>query len=859
MCKHIFRIYSFIIVFISLFIIDSYASEKDYDYGLKFLAHTVNQDQRTGLDLTPDKPLKISDQEFTLSFQLKLREEKHTYGYVFRLISKDESSFDLISHLVENRLSFLLNNKGEATISKTYEIDRKSIENKWLDVQIRFLSDKTIASIDKVETILNVSLNDFSELHVLFGNNKYLQFSTTDVAPMSIKNIEIRDKNKGLIRQWPLYQYLGDETFDSVKSDKAIVTNGCWEIDKHYQWSKVQSFTFFKESPQIAEDTITGRVFMATRNYVYVYHIKSNSTDTIQVQHGTPYLGVSRRIIYDDTKNQLISYALDIPELSIFDFTTNKWSQNRIENIDRYQHQNHMIDYDKRYLITFGGYGRHMYISSLSKRKLDEEGLWENNILDNIHPRYLAAMGLEDKSNVLILGGYGSASGKQEEWAHNYYDLYRINFDTYKTTKLWEYTNQKEHYTFSNSMVVDPINNKVYVLAYNNDRFKTQLQLCSFDIETNNPSPLFLGDTIPYDFLDIKSYSTLFLDRKNKILYALVLQGGNETIQTVDIYSLSFPPITKDEINPFLSVEKSSTEISIIIIVLGLIAIILICFFIYIFYNRKRSGAGSKEISKQGDSFIEDSDKSVSLAKQVTVSSIYLIGGFKILDKSGTNITREFTPTLKSVFLFLLLNSIKKEKGTTSQQLDETFWFDMDKDKAVNNRSVNIRRLRLLLEKIGNVDVINQSGYWLMTIGQEVFCDYKELMSILGQKKHKEEFTLEEVNTILDLASGDFLSTTNDEWLDKHKSEYSIIITETLISISKQTTVESNFTLLLKISDVILANDNIDEDGIKMKVQALYKMKKKGLSKKVFDQFYSDYVKILGSEPSFTYEEIIKI
>lgn len=856
MCKHIFRIFSFIILFILLSIVNSYASEKDYDYGLKFLAHTVNQDQRTGLDLTPERSLKISDKEFTLSFQLKLRKEKHTYGYVFRLISKDESSFDLISHLAENRLSFLLNNKGEATISKTHKIDNESIEDKWLDIQIKFLSGKTIALINKVETTIDAPLSDFKELHVLFGSNKYLQFSTTDVAPMSIRNIEIQGENKKLIRNWSLSQYLGNETFDSVESDKAIVTNGSWEIDKHYQWSKVQSFSFFKESPQITEDTITGRVFMATQKYVYVYHIKSNTTDTIKVQHGTPYLGVSRRIIYDNVTNRLISYALDIPELNIFDFTTNTWSQNRTENIDRYQHQNHIIDYNKRDLITFGGYGRHMYISSLSKRKLDEDGLWDNKDIDTIHPRYLSAMGQEDDRNILILGGYGSASGKQEEWAHNYYDLYRINIDTYETTKLWEYTNQKEHYTFSNSMIVDRTNNKIYALAYNNDRFKTRLQLCSFDIETNNPSPLFLGDTIPYDFLDIKSYSTIFLDNKSKTLYAMILQGGNDIEQTVDIYSLSFPPITKDAISPFLPNDKSSTKsMPFLMIVIGLIILILICLFIYNFYHKKRSQ--TKEIAKHNDSSLER-DKSDTFVKQVIISSIYLIGGFRVIDKNGFNITREFTPTLKSVFLFLLLNSIKREKGTTSQQLDETFWFDMDKDKAVNNRSVNVRRLRLLLEKIGDIDVVNKSGYWLMSVGESVFCDYKELMGILGQKKHKEAFTIDEINTILDLASGDFLSATYDDWLDKYKSDYSILITETLISISRQNTVESDYNLLLKISDIILANDNIDEDAIKMKVQALYKMKKKGLSKKTFDQFYSDYVKLLGSEPSFTYEEIIK-
>ena len=83
------------------------------------------------------------------------------------------------------------------------------------------------------------------------------------------------------------------------------------------------------------------------------------------------------------------------------------------------------------------------------------------------------------------------------------------------------------------------------------------------------------------------------------------------------------------------------------------------------------------------------------------ISAILLLGGFQVFDKQGNNITGEFTPTLKLLFLFLLLNSIKGGKGTTSQRLEETFWFDMSKTSAVTTVRVNIRKLRLILETVG--------------------------------------------------------------------------------------------------------------------------------------------------------------
>lgn len=44
------------------------------------------------------------------------------------------------------------------------------------------------------------------------------------------------------------------------------------------------------------------------------------------------------------------------------------------------------------------------------------------------HSRYLSAMGIEDKDHILIMGGYGSRSGKQEESPQNYYDPLSVEY-----------------------------------------------------------------------------------------------------------------------------------------------------------------------------------------------------------------------------------------------------------------------------------------------------------------------------------------------------------------------------------------------------------------------------------------------
>ena len=59
-----------------------------------------------------------------------------------------------------------------------------------------------------------------------------------------------------------------------------------------------------------------------------------------------------------------------------------------------------------------------------------------------------------------------------------------------------------------------------------------------------------LSDSIKYNFLDIKSYCDLFLYRKTSSLYAIVQQeqaSGESTV--IEIYSLAFPPLSKDFIH----------------------------------------------------------------------------------------------------------------------------------------------------------------------------------------------------------------------------------------------------------------------------------------------------------------------
>ena len=758
----------------------------NYRYGLTFKAHTVNQDQRTSLDLTPDRSLHLGN-KFSLSFDIKLREELHTYGYVFRIISDDTSScLDFISYQLRSRFNFILN-KGSSIVENVDFIDSTQIvKDEWIKIRLDFTEQGIKISVNEATQMMRHSFKDFNSLSFLFGSNRHPKYYTTDVPPVSLRNIELYNQDGRIIRCWKLALHnRKGETMDEVEAQRAIVQNGIWEIDRHYNWQKEKSLKFDSkkfqcQNLQLAYDSIGGRIFMVLKEKVLVYHVDNKQVDTLSVEKGEPYFGVSRQVIYSAATDELISYSTEHPLLSKYNFATHEWSIPSTWEVDSRQHHNRMIDPETNHLILFGGYGRHTYNADFVEKGLNDGDQWQIISLDScITPRYLSAMGIEDKDHILIMGGYGSRSGKQEESPQNYYDLYRLNIRDKSCSKVWSFFNEGEHFTFSNSMIIDTVADKLYALVY--------------------------------------------------------------------------PPLSSDEIY----MEKNKDCHFSTWVIYGSILICLVFFFfviVYVYKKKKSKTTGvSMTISK-----VEYGEQEIAKPSNRKISAILLLGGFQVFDKQGNNITGEFTPTLKLLFLFLLLNSIKGGKGTTSQRLEETFWFDMSKTSAANNRRVNIRKLRLILETVGEVQIVNKNDYWYIDMGKDTLCDYHQVCQILNAFEFYNSSNKEMIVNFVELASlGVLLPNVSTEWVDEYKSEYSHNVIELLLSISVREEIGKDNKLLLKIADIILMHDCTDEDAIRIKCRALFLSGQKGLAKQCFDKYCADYNRLLNTSPEFTYDDVI--
>ena len=841
-----------------------YAFEhKIENYGLMFAAHTVDQDHRTSLNLNSGKGMSFPQEGFIMSFDIKLRNELYTYGYIVRIISHNDQNVDLVSYLYDSKISVISGSEHEKS-QMEYLVDSMLIKkDQWMPIQIQFLPSSAKIKINGKNISISHSFRDFDDVQIVFGASNLGRFFSGDVAPMSIRNLSLQSLQGKAFYYWRLdrnSKTTDNLVYDSISALPACVKNGKWEIDKHYHWRMVTSFEIDYKNPQLAFDEIKGVFFVASDKKLYTYNVNNKTLDTLSFK-GSPFLGVSSQMLFHPLKKTLFSYNIYHDKLNWFNPTTLSWSVNKKITVDDNQHHNRFFDKDKLYL--YGGYGRHQYSGILYEYNLKDSLKWSQIDLDTlISPRYLSALGKYSNDKLLVLGGYGSSSGKQEDFPQNFYDLYLLNLNTGTCKKMWEMEHTDEHFVMGNSAIVDTLTNSIYALTYRNDCYNTAIYLSQFLIKTNTPVRQIVSDSILYKFRDIYSYCDLFYHSNDASLYAVILEPSQNESSLCRIYKLAFPPLI---LTTTSDIENKSDKWGYVI---GVTVFILL--FLIFSWKKSQQVKKLRKVKVPNNLPLTEEIGHVSLEtvtpkinRKEVKSTVFLVGGFQVFDSLGQDITGNFTPTLKQLFLFLLLNSIKNEKGVTSQRLDETFWFDMSKASAANNRSVNIRKLRLLASKIGDITIVHKNGYWFLKLGTNVTCDYYHISALLKELKNRRQENLsidkEKLELLLTWSSpGSLLPNINIEWLDEYKSDYYMNITDTLLDIATLDSIKDDPRLLFRIVDVILAIDSIDEDAIRLKCTLLYKMGHKGLSKQCYDKFCSDYERILNTSPEFSYEEFVR-
>ena len=246
--------------------------------------------------------------------------------------------------------------------------------------------------------------------------------------------------------------------------------------------------------------------------------------------------------------------------------------------------------------------------------------------------------------------------------------------------------------------------------------------------------------------------------------------------------------------------------------------------------------------------------ESTSLSKP-EANYIQLFGDFKVLDKDGNDITSQFTPKLKQLFLVILLHSQRNKNGISTKELTDILWMGHSSQSAKNSRGVTIRKLRLILELLDSVQIHFHVDRWSMAFGSSVYCDYVDCLNLLKREKiHDTDFNLHFYHIIQE---GELFKGDSFDWLDDFKGFVGNNIVDILLKFIQELTLQNDSELILKLTDRVLVTDPVNDQALAFKLKVLIKQNNYNLSRFTFDRFCTLYEELYGEKFKVKFEELI--
>jgi DNA-binding SARP family transcriptional activator len=831
------------------------------EYGLNFKGQSYLLDERTGLEISPNEYVKVKN-EFEVSFGLKLdfKQKGNGFGYVFRIISKENKNIDLLLSGFQTKSLILVVGDTQTTLPIDLSIINK---NDWFDIKIKFFLNKNeiqFSASNSKPVVKTVALNKQESFKLFFGANNYKEFSSSDVPEMNIRDLKLT-KNGSLFSHFPLNQCGGNTTSDVLKHTQAILKNPNWILCRHQNWNL--NFSSITEGVQlVASNEEKGIIYLLNETSVLTYSTQDNTIKRTPYKNGKIDLTLAHRAIYNTNDNQIYIYAADKELYSYLNLETGKW--NNLETFSKktgkliFQKHNNVFNPSDNSIYMLGGYGQYKYNNIVRKLNLTDS-TWTNLPTNDsiFKPRYLAGSAIF-KDSIYILGGYGSASGSQVTNPHSYSSLIALSIKSKRFKHKFNIINP-----FSNDMIVankmwiNPDNRDYFALVSDKIKYEGYLKLLKGNLDNN--STTIVGDSIPFKFLDIKSVANLYYmpNQKKLVAYNSFLNKENKnefSINSIDFPAIKMPVKTAKSTNYWYWIFGGVTIIGLIVL--------------YVVKRKKRKqsvavikekkvvvlDAGRKEIENID---IEEKDLDFKPIEREYKYQIIFFGGFQVINKNQEDITGKFSPLLKELFLLIWMYTFKNNKGISSSKLIEILWYDKPTRSAQNNRSVNITKLKNLIKELGDCTIDKETGYWKINHNYKALkTDYYEVIQIT---KNKKTINRDRIDHLIKITQkGPFLSNLNYEWLDSFKQDVADAIIETLINFAESFDFKTDPDFILHLCDCIFNFDSINEEAVVFKCKAYNYKGNHSLAESTFKKFQKEYKLLYAQDFKYSFQEILE-
>lgn len=841
-----------ILFFILLCLVGKLEASSLYDYGLYLKSHTVSAVERTTLYLDDNQPFPIKN-DFTISFQIYVRTNEPDFGSILHLHTNTNQyiRFSFVAG-EERHFPALVLNEGIITIDTPIE------REKWLDVSLHLrLKDNVIeVDYDNKKVSAMVPLEDTKNISALFGQmENYL----ADVAPINLRNITVTQDGKQT-REWKLWKHNDDVCYDMKEKAIARAIHQAHIPGKLDVAFNAREALFYLVKPQSIE----------------VLDEKGTLRQKITIREGYPAVEYPNHLLYDTLTNKLISYYLKKGSTSYFSFDTSKWS-NVERNMDEASNYNHARTFNPAdsSFYFFGGYGFYQYRNDLFRMKSGSYKLEQVEYERPLYPRYSAAMAIVG-DELFVFGGRGNKYGKQELSTHFYFGLCAINLKTNQSRMVWQRNSPQEDGTLmASSMYFEPSDSSFYAVSMSKGGVLWKISMKD-SVYTEVSKPIYNESN--YQDCDFSLYSSPAHGKLFLVLDKIL----NDHTHNVYIYSINMPLVNEGDIRQSANttIVNGHKYLYITGIILLLIAAGMI-FYRSRCSNRKDKTITIKEIEEvpviighhntpeqpliAGQHTIMQEKGNIQETDAVSAkttnyydrsrASISLCGCFNVRDKDGNDITSNFTPRLKHLLILLILYTEKNEQGILASKTTEILWPEKEETSARNNRNVNLRKLRVLLESIGDVEVITENNFLRIKWGTTVFCDYHTLLTCTQQ--FEQEKSEELLNRILELLLyGPLLPNTIFDWLDDFKDAYSshsIDLLKNLLDIEIQ---RNHQEMIIRLADIMFLHDPLNEEALAAKCAVLSAQGKKGIARNLYDRFCKEYRDSMGENYKIPFADL---
>jgi two-component SAPR family response regulator len=808
--------------------------------GLKFHGSEQPINQRTSYNVFGDKTVGFSDY-FNIEFNLALYPTTEI-GYLIRIKNKESSSiYNLFYDGQGGNLTFRFNEEGKNNLIVA-TIDREELLNMpWVKMKISFdlKSDSIKLTIhNRTFSAGNKELPDTYYPIILFGKSDHI----IDVPSFAIKDLSVGNEEKYFFE---LKESEGNIIHDISGKTFGEVSNPEWLINDAYHWRYKISF----QSQSVAGANYNPEkkeIYYFNRDSLHIYNVRSGDTDSKVFKEKCPVKLKLGTNFINTKSNKLYSYEpynddYSGPTVASLDLDTYEWTvENSVQLASPLHHHGSYFNPSTEQYTLFGGFGRMHYSKDffsfdLKKKEWDTLEGFKGDFLS---PRYFSSVGyLKETNSIYIFGGMGNESGEQTVGRQYYYDLYKIDLNTKHISKLWEIQWKQDNMVPVRGMVILD-GSSFYTLCYPEHVSESFLKLYRFSL--TDGSYEILGDSIAIRSDKITTNANLYYDSGLNNLYAVVQEFDDDISSDLKVYSLSFPPITVQQLASY-SKHKSNNTVVVILLSFSLATGIG-----YLLYKKIRSK----------HNHIEDDARNVYIANNKTETttrsnSIYLFGDFTVRDRKNRDITYMFSAQLKQIFCVILQYSTT-EDGIASQRLSNILWPDKPADKVKNSRGVTINHLRKVLSELDGIELIYEKGHFKIAHTEEFYCDYTRCIHIISTnevEKYRDE--LVEI-----LARGKFLQLSDHPSYDSFKEEMEKILEPVLLLELEKSFAAELYQTTIAFAEAIINIDPLNDAALTFQIKAMHRLKMNDEARIRYQAFVIEYKKVMGNDYPHPYKSL---